>query len=112
MALPKNIRITRNKDYNNAYNKGKRYVGRYIVLFIKENGLGNCRIGIVTSKKVGKAVTRNRAKRQLRHILYDKVGLFQKNCDIVIVTRYNIAGVESKQIERDVVFLAKKGGLC
>ena len=112
MALAKNIKITKTKDYNSVYSKGKRYRGRYVIMFIKENHRATSRVGIVTSKKVGKAVARNRVKRQLRHILYNKINLFQKNCDIVIVTRYNIAGTDGKQIEKDVMSLAKKGGLC
>ena len=112
MALSKNIKIKKTKDYKNVYEKGKRFRGRYIIVFIKLNDLETSRIEIVTSKKIGKAIVRNRVKRKIRHIIRDYIKMFQKNCDIVIVTRYNIAKAEGKDIEKDLVFLAKKGGLC
>ena len=112
MALAKKVKITKKKDYNSVYKEGKRYIGKYIIMFIRENNLETSRVGVVTSKKVGKAVVRNRVKRQLKHIFQRKLELFQRRYDIVIVSRYSIVGIEGKYIERDVMLLAKKGGLC
>jgi ribonuclease P protein component len=54
-------RINRGKEYRAIYNRGKRVVGRYMIIFACPNCLPYNRFGIVTSKKIGNAVVRNRA---------------------------------------------------
>ncbi|QGU00610.1 Ribonuclease P protein component [Candidatus Syntrophocurvum alkaliphilum] len=107
----KENRISRPKEYNNIYKYGKKRLGRYIILFYIKNNLELNRFGFVASKKIGNAVTRNRAKRIMRSIVRQKV--FIKNgYDIVIVTKRNIVGAEFKDIEKDFDKVTQKEGLC
>jgi len=110
--INKEYRINKKKDYHNIYKHGKKTHGKYIIVFIKENKFPYNRFGIVTSKKVGNAVTRNRAKRQLRAVIAKNMDKINVHYDIVIVTRYNIKNILFAIIEKDFLFVMRKASLC
>lgn len=55
-----------NKEFKRLYYRGKSNINPLIVTYAKRNNLKVNRIGITTSKKIGKAVYRNRARRLLK----------------------------------------------
>lgn len=55
-----------NSDFRRAYARGKVYTNPALVTYVLKNRAGICRIGITTSKKIGNAVQRNRARRVIR----------------------------------------------
>jgi ribonuclease P protein component len=110
--LSKERRISKGRDYNNIFKNGKKIPGRYIIVFITGNNLGRNRFGIVTSKKVGNAVVRNRAKRQLRAIVKNGWEKVKDGYDIVIVARKNIDGVVYDLLVRDFYIVMRKADLC
>ncbi len=59
-------RIRKKKDFTVLYKKGICARGRFFNLIHLPNGLGHSRMAAVTSKKVGKAVERNRIRRKAR----------------------------------------------
>lgn len=59
-----------NKEFKRLYFKGKSAVHPLIVTYASKNRLGRNRIGITVTKKVGKAVCRNRCKRIIRAAFY------------------------------------------
>jgi ribonuclease P protein component len=67
-SLPKEARIRKRADFLSVYDKGKRFEGRFMTVFILPNGLPLHRVGVTATKKgIGnKAHDRNRAKRLLR----------------------------------------------
>ncbi len=66
------------------------------------NSLGELRIGYTASKKIGNAVTRNRAKRRLRAVARDVIGMRgQKGWDYVLIAK------NEKTIARDYADLVK-----
>lgn len=57
-----------------------------MVLYRKERELEHARIGISVSKKMGKAVQRNKIKRQIR-MMCQEVFSFDEPYDFIIMTR-------------------------
>lgn len=55
-----------NKDFKRLYYRGKSNVNPLVITYCKRNNLEKNRIGITTSKKIGKAVYRNRARRLIK----------------------------------------------
>jgi ribonuclease P protein component len=61
-------------------------------------------LGVVTSRKVGSAVVRNRARRLLRDVFRHHQNALAAPLDLVLVARPSIAGKPRAQVESD--FLA------
>jgi ribonuclease P protein component len=63
----KNHRLNKPSDFRNVFNANRRSFDSRFVVLARKNGLGHPRLGLVVSrKKVGNAVTRNRIKRIVR----------------------------------------------
>lgn len=110
--LKKQYRITEKKVYDRTYKGGKRISGRYLIVFIRENDKEHHRFGFVTSKKTGKAVTRNLVKRRLRSLVQNELSMSKGNYDVVIVARYNIKEAEFSALKKDFLIVMRKAGLC
>lgn len=61
-------RLRRRADYLRCYRTGRRRHGAFAILYFVPNQLGHPRIGITASRKVGKAVARQKLKRRIREI--------------------------------------------
>ncbi|MFC1873283.1 ribonuclease P protein component [Chloroflexota bacterium] len=61
--------ITKPEQYALVYNRGRSWANGLVVMKSLPNGLALSRYGLSVSRRVGKAVVRNRVKRWLREIL-------------------------------------------
>lgn len=66
------------------------------------------RVGIVVSKKVGKAVVRNKVRRRLREILRRT---HLPPCELVVVAQPEAANASYAELLRDLTQALKKAGL-
>ena len=80
-----------------------------MVLRAVENEIGFSRVGFSVSKRVGKAVVRNRVKRRLKEIVR-KQNLVQ-GMDIVFTARVPAADVSYIELDRAVTYLFNKADL-
>ena len=104
--------ITRNNDFRRAYGRGKSFVGYSLVVYVVKNRNLGTRVGITSSKKIGNAVQRNRARRVIRaavDAVIPKEGL--GNVDLILVARASTAGQKSQQVAALLKKLLKKAGL-
>ena len=58
--------LNENRDFRRLYGRGKSRAGNVLVTYALRTRRGYNRIGITTSKKIGKAVQRNRARRVIK----------------------------------------------
>lgn len=98
----KNLKtIKLNKEYKRAYFQGSYKAHPLIVTYLIKNGLLENRIGITTSKKIGKAFARNRARRIIRaaYLNIRQQLSFETGYDIVFVARADTAKAKSSDLE-------------
>jgi ribonuclease P protein component len=61
-------RLLRRADFLKCYRTGRRRMGALVILYFAPNSVGQPRMGITASRKVGKAVVRQRLKRRIREL--------------------------------------------
>lgn len=83
----------------------------YLVLYARENHLGINRVGVTVSKKLGKAVVRNRVRRRLREVYRLHESEFLPGYDMVVVARSKCVDAEFSKITAAYLHLGKKAGL-
>ena len=92
--------ITGNRDFQRIYRRGKSCVSPGLVTYVLKNKHNNLRIGITTSKKVGKAVNRNRSRRVIRAAFYNIKADMNAPYDVIFVARTRTAYMKSYDIEK------------
>ena len=110
MALPKNHRLTRDKDFKNVFDSGKTVKDSFLFIrFLIDKDQKHSRFGIVVSGKVSKKATvRNKVRRQISEVLRNNLDRIINNADVVIVTNSKIVDKEFTEIEKVVLNLLKK----
>ena len=79
--------IRKSRDFKQVYNRRRSMANRLLVLYIRENGLPESRLGISISRKVGCAVLRNRLKRIIKEHVRLRQAEIAFGYDLVIVVR-------------------------
>ena len=82
-----------------------------LVLYARKNRTGMNRVGITVSKKLGKAVVRNRVRRRLREIYRLNELRFMPGWDIVVVARSRCVGADFQKMTGAYLALAEKAGI-
>ena len=94
------LTLRKQRDFSRVYNRGSSRGSRYVVILYKENGLGYTRTAFVASRKVGNAVTRNRARRLMKEAYRSLEAGIAKGYDIIFVARNTIEGCTEAEVEK------------
>lgn len=100
--MKKTETITENKIFTRLYAKGKNTVTGTVAIYFKKNNLGVNRLGLTSTKKIGCAVKRNRARRVIREAYRLLEERMNAGYDIVIVARTKATAVPMFAVKRDL----------
>ncbi len=90
--------LKENKDFRRLYYRGESRASDCLVTYaMKRRGRG-CRYGITTSKKIGNAVKRNRARRVIRAAFQQMEGRIDGSWDFVFVARGKTGEVKMQRV--------------
>ena len=95
--------IKRNSDFHRIYARGKSAVSPCVVIYCRKNRLGTNRAGFTVSKKLGKAVVRNRIRRRMREIIRLNQNKLEQGYDLILVARTRAVEAEYSRLETDVL---------
>lgn len=101
--------LTKKVQYESVYNKGSSWVSNEVVIRVLPNGLDLTRYGFTVSKRVGKAVVRNRVKRLLREIVRQTP--LQPGYDVIFMARAPAAEANYSSLGKSVKSLLLQAGL-
>jgi len=99
--------LKKREDFKKLYKRGHCVRNRYLSMYILTRGDNNgVRIGFNISKKIGKAVVRNRIKRILKEIFRNTETEPAANLDILCIAKKTICNVSynilKEQVERNL----------
>lgn len=104
--------LKKKNDFNKVFNRGKSTASRYLVLYWYPNNKEINRYGFSISKRIGKAVVRNKLKRRLKEIIRR---FLEDSClkgyDIIIIARNPVNSLDFNGIKDDLTKLFQKAGL-
>ncbi len=113
MKFPRSRRIQKGAEFAEIRRQGSSHAGRFLVLgYAREGARDEFSVGLITSKKVGNAVARNRVRRRLRAILQKSVGSkIKSGSRLVLIARNHAARATSDQLEKELVWLLHRAKL-
>ncbi|BAT70968.1 ribonuclease P protein component [Thermosulfidibacter takaii ABI70S6] len=101
-SFPKEYRLIKRSQFLKVYQQGTKVYSRYFTIHYLPNDLGHPRIGITVTRKVGKAVKRNRWKRLIREAFRLNKHKFP-NWDIVVTVKREYNPPSFWEVEKDLV---------
>ena len=101
--------LTGKTQFDLVYDKGSSWIDKSLVLRAVPNGLELSRYGFTISRRVGKAVVRNRVKRLLREILRQIT--LRPGWDMVFIARIPAGAADYKELGKSVRGLLSRAGL-
>jgi ribonuclease P protein component len=105
-------RIKQRRDFTRARQQGERLTfGCLIMNWRPLASAAQSRLGVITSKRIGGATARNRARRLLRESFRLHQHQLLQPVDLVLVARPSIAGKDFADVERDFLTSLGKAGL-
>lgn len=103
-------RLKKRKEFAYIYKKGNKVHGRGMSVFFVASKYPTPRVGFSVSNKIGKAIIRNRIKRQLRHIIRDFIPSIH-HYNLVILAHAEILDMDYSSMHSTIQKLLTKGKL-
>jgi len=109
--MEKKYKVRSNREYRTIYDKGRSKANRNLVVFYKANGLNYSKIGFTATKKLGKAVTRNRVRRLMKESYRQINTDIKPGYDIIILARVSATEIDFKAMKSAVGHVLKIANL-
>lgn len=110
-TFPPADRIRKKSEYAAVFSNSRKVVDRYFVCYLATQEQSGSKLGLAVSRKVGKAVTRNRIKRYLREFYRTHRPSFTTPCHLVVVARPAAAELDFAACVGAVRRLLHRGGV-
>lgn len=111
-CLSRPQRLTRSALFSETFSQNRKWVGRYMVLWLRRGEGASLRLGVVTSRKVHlRANRRNRARRLLREAWRSLRPFFNGEADVILVARRSLLEASRPDVLRELLALASGAGI-
>lgn len=113
-SFSKTERLTKNKEFRRIFREGKSFSNQYLTIYIYQHPPTEgkqIRLGLVVSRKLGKAVRRNKLKRRLREIFRLHKHLLKPGLDIIFLPRNQAVDYDFQELKKSVLSIFKRAKL-
>lgn len=100
--------LPKKRDFEAVFKEGITLTSRHLVIYAKKNDFNYNRLGISISKKIGRAVKRNKIKRLLREAMKKVIQNLTSNYDFVIISRTAAKDAKLEDFVREIDIFLKK----
>ncbi|WP_394700305.1 ribonuclease P protein component [uncultured Desulfosarcina sp.] len=107
-AFTKADRIRRPSEYRTLSKNGNRHYSDYFIIISRKNQILRSRLGVTVSKRVGKAVTRNKIKRIIRETFRLNRSRLPEQVDLNVIAKASAAKIEAEEIRRHLIRCFKR----
>ena len=104
-------RLKKSAEFQRVRANKRSWAHPLLVLYIAPNGLDISRVGISVTKRIGKAVARNRAKRLIREAVRHYLPGLPSGWDLVFIARAAIAEASFLQVREAVENVLRRARL-
>lgn len=112
LLFGRNLRLKRPREFSRVRLEGRRLALGCLIANWRLLPAGSpTRLGVITGKKIGNAVVRNRARRLLRETFRRHQHELPQPLELVLVARASIAGKNFAGVEQDYLATLRKAGL-
>jgi ribonuclease P protein component len=112
LRLARGSRVTQNRDFLRIRQQGQRLALGCLVANWNMLPEGSSpKLGVVTSRKIGGAVVRTRARRLLRESFRLHQHDFARPIELILVARNSIVGKQFADVEKDFLTTLRRAGL-
>jgi ribonuclease P protein component len=113
LGLPRSRRIRQGRDFARAKAEGQRLLhGCLILNWVPLPPGCPSRLGVITSRRIGEAVVRSRARRLLREAFRLYQTRLARPVDVVLVARPSIARKAFAEVAGDYLTALRRARLC
>lgn len=112
MTFGRAKRLIAPAEFARVKNEGTVQRGQFVLVGVLETGRDeHFRLGLVTSKRVGGAVVRNRIRRRLREIIRKRQEQLRRGIWLVVIARPASARASTAQLEHEWLRLANRASI-
>ena len=105
-------RLKLSREFERVRKEGRAVRGGLLILSVLPvDGEKRFRVGLITSRQVGGAVTRNRVRRRLREIVRRNQQALKGGIWFVVIARRSAAQIDSVALEAEWLHLAQRAGI-
>jgi len=90
-----------NYSFQNIISNNKPFKTKNFIIYVEKNNNGYYKFGFSVGKKIGKAVERNKIKRQLRSIVSKKD--YQNGFNCIIIVSSNVLNITYAEMEKNLL---------
>ncbi|MDR3257055.1 MAG: ribonuclease P protein component [Endomicrobium sp.] len=101
------------REFNKVFKSGLRLENRSIKVLVykRDDGRITRRLGLITPKKVGTVVVRNKTKRRLREIFRTNKYLLEPGLDLIFISKPETASLDYNSLKKVILSLLKNAKL-
>lgn len=109
MRLPKKKRMARSLEFRRVREKGKSFRGRFLVLgVLPDDKVEHIRVGFITTKRIGNAVTRNSVRRKLKSVIVEVGDQIKPGHYLVTIARHHAPKASYEALRKEWKWLGHK----
>ena len=110
LTFPKSVRFQHSSEFLRVKTQGRAYGGRLMTVGALK-GCDSTRVGLITSKRVGGAVERNRVRRRLRELMRLTRPQWAQGVWVVVIARHAAVDAAFAELQNEWLRLAERAGV-